>query len=1292
MSITRIDDLDLDISTVYLSGLNENDILISNDSQISGITQSDLIQPEKIRAMSVEGHLQTTLDTLNTKTTDISYDESSDTTIIDNNLATERLFINPPSSKLYSTSLSKDWLYLYHNTYNGVIGDDHPRPETGIIFTNTGSSGQLKWAHYMGIVKDTDSASSNALRLDFGVGYNLHTPNNSTNTESFNPRISMRSNGSVGIGVIPSINDTYKLRVGGECIIDGDLKLLSSSITPNKLLYIDSLNTIKNSEFDITELDTRLNTFDTDLNDLTVAFNQHNHESSHYTEVEIDDLIRDLNIPRLHTNTTDISYNNNTTTINHALKLSSLTSNNLLYLNTNKELTSSTITHTDLVDKLNHTQYFETRQFSYNPLLKLSMYQYLFTMENTDSPVQVEFKKRYELGVDYDTSIEWKFTSNENFASNPIYCVEILNSNHDNDLSYTRIKELRSLYINGKFRVYFQDSSNINREYDYEVVIKNTYIDQHYFEEDITTINISDGLPVEFYSYQDSIKTNSNDITTNSNDITTIQNDITTIQTENFSTKIITGLDDGGYNLYENSLYGIRLIYNAGENKFKIVRRNNGVDIVMLHFHRDSGFITFPELVENNLLYLDDNKILTSSTLSHSTLLNHLATHTTGIATNLTYATNNYNDIQSLEQLTQDLTRTGTTQSNYLLESSINLSIYQSDATVPVKLDFKRGSSNFGSDGYTDYRLMVELGDFYLQQGNNNTIYDIFTIKGSNRKIQFNQLTANNILYIDSSHQLTSSTLTHIELIDKMNKVDSIDTNSNNITDEIQNRINGDTFLQTAINQLNSAMTNNTSILDDLYYTDTTNFTRDTQVLKVSHGTAERDALIIIQEANNYGFYLKYDGVNNIFKIQRNNGGSVSDTLTIDREKGEIRLPAISNPNNGNLIYLDSTNKIKSSPIWYNETTKVLETDIPLSINSATQGISFEGGTKGYTICSHYGLRFYRGEDATNISYITSDKFKFTSTDNETFELDTPGGGYGLIWNNGTLERFDIYSKSNTSIFSMGYNAGIRQEFDLQYQSIIYKTSNSPIFYYKMNLGNGEFNLYNTTVSESQPIMRLGHNQGRISTSTVYYKFPTTTGYHYTQLNTGNQYLYQSVHDGTNSRSNCIWGKYNSDYAINFYRNVKVNGSIVQTSDERIKKNITPNNKPSLDIINAIEIYQYEYKDRNEPETTGFIAQQMKTVDERYNTDFVSEHDLVTSKELYNIDDPVLNVKKDKLYPHLIGSIKQLTNKIHSLEDEIVKLKIQNVELLSTADYSINERLVVLEKRFAELDLSKYFK
>ena len=99
---------------------------------------------------------------------------------------------------LYPT-LGGNWLTIHSSTFDGAIGDNHPDPDGGILFTNRSSNGSLPWGYYMGVVKDVASTSGTTQRFDIGKSYDLNSQNSSGHADTLTPYLTI-DNGNVGIG------------------------------------------------------------------------------------------------------------------------------------------------------------------------------------------------------------------------------------------------------------------------------------------------------------------------------------------------------------------------------------------------------------------------------------------------------------------------------------------------------------------------------------------------------------------------------------------------------------------------------------------------------------------------------------------------------------------------------------------------------------------------------------------------------------------------------------------------------------------------------------------------------------------------------------------------------------------------------------------------------------------------------------------------------------------------------------------------------------------------------------
>ncbi len=111
-------------------------------------------------------------------------------------------------------------------------------------------------------------------------------------------------------------------------------------------------------------------------------------------------------------------------------------------------------------------------------------------------------------------------------------------------------------------------------------------------------------------------------------------------------------------------------------------------------------------------------------------------------------------------------------------------------------------------------------------------------------------------------------------------------------------------------------------------------------------------------------------------------------------------------------------------------------------------------------------------------------------------------------------------------------------------------------------------------------------------------------------------------------------------YALDVSGSIRASGTVLQSSDERLKENIYPIDN-SLDRVNAIDGVYFNWKDKEE-RNAGVIAQQVQKV----LPEVVSE-----DKDSY------LAVDYSKIVPLLLEAINEQTNLISDLEDRISKLE-----------------------------------
>lgn len=110
---------------------------------------------------------------------------------------------------------------------------------------------------------------------------------------------------------------------------------------------------------------------------------------------------------------------------------------------------------------------------------------------------------------------------------------------------------------------------------------------------------------------------------------------------------------------------------------------------------------------------------------------------------------------------------------------------------------------------------------------------------------------------------------------------------------------------------------------------------------------------------------------------------------------------------------------------------------------------------------------------------------------------------------------------------------------------------------------------------------------------------------------------------------------YNNSY-VDFYSNINmhnfdiIDGEITTSSDARLKTNIQDSQVDALNVINQIEMKEFDWIENKEHETIGMIAQQLQTIE----PSLVYE-DPSTGK---------LSIKTTKFIPYLIKAIQQLSD------------------------------------------------
>lgn len=115
--------------------------------------------------------------------------------------------------------------------------------------------------------------------------------------------------------------------------------------------------------------------------------------------------------------------------------------------------------------------------------------------------------------------------------------------------------------------------------------------------------------------------------------------------------------------------------------------------------------------------------------------------------------------------------------------------------------------------------------------------------------------------------------------------------------------------------------------------------------------------------------------------------------------------------------------------------------------------------------------------------------------------------------------------------------------------------------------------------------------------------------------------------------------------SLNGNGNATLYGTLTQNSDERLKKNITPINKP-METLNQLNGYHYQWKDewREANTQTGLLAQEVEKV----------------MPELVKEDEKgIKSVNYNGLIPYLLEAVKTLNEENKTMRKEIERLKGQ---------------------------------
>ncbi len=119
-----------------------------------------------------------------------------------------------------------------------------------------------------------------------------------------------------------------------------------------------------------------------------------------------------------------------------------------------------------------------------------------------------------------------------------------------------------------------------------------------------------------------------------------------------------------------------------------------------------------------------------------------------------------------------------------------------------------------------------------------------------------------------------------------------------------------------------------------------------------------------------------------------------------------------------------------------------------------------------------------------------------------------------------------------------------------------------------------------------------------------------------------------------------------SNSGISAYCDINMNGnSILNQSDSRLKRNVKPNEKNCLGILNAMNLVSFDWIMDEKHEAIGAIADQVESV----------ESDLVVED-----DEGIKSIKTSDLIWYLIGAVQQLSKEVQRLGGSIKEINPKN--------------------------------
>ena len=199
--MTRLGATNSNVAVVF----DESDDILRMGYTLNGASDSVIDLDSNALSVSVQGAL-TTGSNLEVGTANLFVDTTTGDVGIGTNDPDTKLHVNGATSATHVSlgttdypTLGGNWLTIFSPTFDGAIGDNHPDPDGGILFTNQSSNKSFPWGYYMGVVKDAATTSPTSQRFDIGKSSDLNSQSSSGHADTLTPYLTL-DNGNVGIG------------------------------------------------------------------------------------------------------------------------------------------------------------------------------------------------------------------------------------------------------------------------------------------------------------------------------------------------------------------------------------------------------------------------------------------------------------------------------------------------------------------------------------------------------------------------------------------------------------------------------------------------------------------------------------------------------------------------------------------------------------------------------------------------------------------------------------------------------------------------------------------------------------------------------------------------------------------------------------------------------------------------------------------------------------------------------------------------------------------------------------